>query len=44
MADPLDCPGDQRFIHIIRIVLYTNGVAKESVGYTMIGGRNGDER
>jgi hypothetical protein len=38
MADPLDCPSDQRFIYIIRIILDTNGVAKESVGYTAIGG------
>ena len=38
MADPLDGPSYQRFIYIIRIILDTNGVAKESVGYTMIGG------
>jgi hypothetical protein len=31
MADPLDCPGYQRFIYIIRIILDTNAPAKESV-------------
>ncbi len=37
MADPLDCPGYQRFIHIICIILGTNKVKKELAGYCIEG-------